>query len=259
MSLGNETFYPLSTWPVLCNGGGLFRWQVGHISVAYFFFPCHRYLFLILYYGIAVSWLSYSVSAWSLGQQVWRFSPAIAHLSSFWGFGNLQNHPVSLKIYASLLIANGKSVLNINSRRRPTSLHLKRRPYKVVLRGIRAKHSASSLKVFICNFCLPSNASLSWLGSSFFPACPPFVNTVYTPDQSRGSPRKVRNFYMYIFKIRFVLNVSKVHLSMFSEKTDIVRGWKKVKTFLVIHTNTWFILSSSAHKTIEQFFRFLLI
>ena len=54
-----------------------------------------------------------------------------------------------------------QSLLNINSRRRPTSLHLKRRPYKVVLRGIRAKHSASSLKVFICNFCLPSNASLS--------------------------------------------------------------------------------------------------
>ena len=35
--------------------------------------------------------------------------------------------------------------------------------------GIRAKHSASSLKVFICNFCLSSNASLSWLGTSFFP------------------------------------------------------------------------------------------
>ena len=31
-------FHPLSTWPVLSNGGGLFRWQVGHISVAYFFF-----------------------------------------------------------------------------------------------------------------------------------------------------------------------------------------------------------------------------
>ena len=133
-------FHPLSTWPVLCNGGGLFRSQVGHISVAYFFFSCHKYLFLILYYGIAVSWLSYSVSAWSLGQHVWRFSPAIAHLSSFWDFGNLQNHPVSLKIYASLLIANSKSVLNIKSRRRP---------YKVVLRGIRAKHSASSLKVLI--------------------------------------------------------------------------------------------------------------
>ena len=25
--------YPLSTWPVLFNGGGLFHWQVGHISV----------------------------------------------------------------------------------------------------------------------------------------------------------------------------------------------------------------------------------
>ena len=50
---------------------------------------------------------------------------------------------------------------NIKSRRRPTSLYLKRRPYKVILGGIRAKHSANSLKVFICNFCFPSNASLS--------------------------------------------------------------------------------------------------
>ena len=116
-----------------------------------------------------MSWLSCSVSEWSLGQHVCRFSLAITHLSSFWGFGNLQNHPVSLKIYASLLIANSKSVLNIKSRRRPTSLYLKRRPYKVILGGIRAKHSASSLKVFICNFCLSSNASLSWPGTSFFP------------------------------------------------------------------------------------------
>ena len=106
-------FHPLSTWPVLSSGGGLFRWQVGHISVTYFFFYCHQYLFLLLFYRIAVSWLSYSVSAWSLGQHVCSFSPAITHLSSFWGFGNLQNHPVSLKIYASLLISNSKSVLNI--------------------------------------------------------------------------------------------------------------------------------------------------
>ena len=112
---------------------------------------------------------TWPVSVWSLSQHVCRFSPAIAHLSSFWGFGNLQNHPVSLKIYASLLIANSKSILNIKSRRRPTSLYLKRRPYKVILGGIRAKHSASSLKVFICNFCLSSNASLPWLGTSFFP------------------------------------------------------------------------------------------
>ena len=162
-------FHPLSTWPVLSRGGGLFRWQVGHISVAYFFFSCHQYLFLLLFYRIAVSWLSYSVSAWSLSQHVCPFSPAITHLSSFWCFANLQNHPVSLKIYAYLLIANSKSVLNIKSRRRPTSMYLKRRPYKVILGGIRAKHSASSLKVFICNFCLPFNASLSWLGPSFFP------------------------------------------------------------------------------------------
>ena len=123
-------------------------------SLISFFFSCHH-LFLPLFYRIAVSWLSYSVSAWSLGQHVCRFSPTITHLSSFWGFGNLQNHPVSLKIYASLLIANSKSILNIKSRRRPTSLYLKRRPYKVSLRGIRAKHSASSLKVSIAIFVYP--------------------------------------------------------------------------------------------------------
>ena len=73
--------HALSTWPVLCNGGGLFRWQVGHISVAYFSFSRHQYLFLFLFYRIVVIWLSYSVSVWSLGQHVCRFSPAIAHLS----------------------------------------------------------------------------------------------------------------------------------------------------------------------------------
>ena len=92
----------------------------GHISVAYFFFPCHQDLFIFLFYRIAVSWLSYSGSVWSLGQHVCGFSPAIAHLSNFWCFGNLQNHPGSLKIYASLLISNSKSKLNIKSRRHPT-------------------------------------------------------------------------------------------------------------------------------------------
>ena len=50
----------------------------------------------LIQYRIVVIWLSYSVSAWSLGQHVCRFSPAIAYSSSFWWcFGNLQNHPVS--------------------------------------------------------------------------------------------------------------------------------------------------------------------
>ena len=85
-----------------------------------FFLPPRFALFIFLFYRIAVSWLSNSVSMWSLGQHVCSFSPTIAHLSSFWCFGNLQNHPVSLKIYASLLIANSKSILNIRSRRHPT-------------------------------------------------------------------------------------------------------------------------------------------
>ena len=71
-------FHPLSTWPVLCNGEGPFCWQVGHISVAYFSFSRHQYLFLFLFYRIVVTWLSYSVSVWSLGQHVCCFSPAIA-------------------------------------------------------------------------------------------------------------------------------------------------------------------------------------
>ena len=98
-------FHPLSTWPVLCNGGGLFRWQVGHISVAYFFFSCHQYLFLLLFYRIAVSWLSCSVSEWSLGQHVCRFSLAITHLSSFWGFGNPLIGPEGRR-YFTILPAN---------------------------------------------------------------------------------------------------------------------------------------------------------
>ena len=131
-------FHPLSTWPVAyrtfrTHGRFVprrfvpevemirpFRWQVGHISVAYFSFSRHQYLFLFLFYRIVVIWLSYSVSVWSLGQHVCRFSPAIAHLSSFWCFADLQNHPVSLKIYAYLLIANSKSLLNIKSWRHPT-------------------------------------------------------------------------------------------------------------------------------------------
>ena len=48
-------------------------------------------------------------------------------------------------------------------------MHLKRHPYKVIFGRVRAKHSARSLKVFICNFCLSSNTSLSGLGTSFFP------------------------------------------------------------------------------------------
>ena len=75
---------------------------------------------------------------------VCRFSPAI-ELLMLWK--PKENHPVSLKIYTSLLIANSKSILNIKSRRHPTKLYLKRSPYKAILGGIRAKHSASSLKV----------------------------------------------------------------------------------------------------------------
>ena len=157
-------FYPLLTWPVLCHGGGLFRWQVGHISVAYFFF------FLPLIFVFTSVLPNWSELAFVFGFSV-KFGPTCLPLFSSHRplvelllLRHLRNHPVSLKIYAFLLIANSKSVLDIKSWRRPTSLYL-----KVIFGGIRAKHSASSLKVFIRNFCLPSNASLSWLGTSFFP------------------------------------------------------------------------------------------
>ena len=96
------------------------KYAMGHISVAYFFFSYHQDLFIFLFHRIAVSWLSHSVSVWSLNQHVCRFSSAIVLQPSFWCSGNLQNHPVSLKIYASLLIANSKSLLDITSRRHPT-------------------------------------------------------------------------------------------------------------------------------------------
>ena len=123
------------------------------------FFSRHQYLFLFLFYRIVVSWLSYSVSAWRLGQHVCCFSAAIAHLSIFWCFGNLQNHPVAFKIYTSLLIANRKSVLNIESRRHPTELHLKTRPYKVIL----------GLQVHFWQSGFIYTTSLSWQGTTFFP------------------------------------------------------------------------------------------
>ena len=65
-SLVSESFsrslFSISSWAVLCNGGGLFRRQVGHISVAYLFFSWQQHLFLFLFYRIVVTWLSYSVS-----------------------------------------------------------------------------------------------------------------------------------------------------------------------------------------------------
>ena len=114
--------FSISTWTVLFNGRRLLRLITSrpYIRRLYFFFSCHQDFFIFLFYRIAVSWLSYSVSMWSLGQHVCRFSPAVTHLSSFWCFGNLQNHPGSLKIYASVLISNSKSMLNIKSRRHPT-------------------------------------------------------------------------------------------------------------------------------------------
>ena len=124
------------------------------MCIAYFLFSCHQDLFIFLFYRITVSWLSYLVSMRSLVQHVCCFSAAIAHLLSFWCFGNLQ-----------------ESYCFLEDIRAPFDCkqQLKRSPYKVILSEIRAKHSANSLKVFICNFCLSSNASLSWLGTSFFP------------------------------------------------------------------------------------------
>ena len=114
-------FHPLSTWPVLCS---IWRRSLLLTSKPY---TRHLFLFFSPPISVYISVLqncsgvaSNLVSVWSLGQCVCCFSAAIAHLSSFWCFGNLQNHPVSLKMYASLLNANSKSVLNIKSWRHPT-------------------------------------------------------------------------------------------------------------------------------------------
>ena len=152
-------FHPLSTWPVLSNGGGLFSWQVGHISVAYFTSVLQNCSELAFVFGFSV-----------------KFGPTCLPL--FFSHHPLVEllrlrHPTKSSCFLEDIRVpfdcKQKSVLNIKSRRRSMSLYLKRRPYKVILGGIRAKHSASSLKVFICNFCLPCNSSLSWLGTSFFP------------------------------------------------------------------------------------------
>ena len=88
---------------------------------------CRLFLFFLpprlVYISVSPNWseLDFVLSSmWSLGQDVCCFSPAIVHLLSFWCLGNLQNHPVSLKIYASLFSANSKSLLNIKSIRQPT-------------------------------------------------------------------------------------------------------------------------------------------
>ena len=52
-----------------------------YISVAYFLLSCHQDLFIFLFYRIVMSWLSYSVSVWSMGQHVCLFSSAIAPVS----------------------------------------------------------------------------------------------------------------------------------------------------------------------------------
>ena len=93
-----------------------------YIRRLFIFFLPPRFVYISVSPNL-VSWLSYSVSMWSFGQHVCLFSPAITHLSNFWCVRNLpadlQNHPVLLKIYASLLIANNKSILNIKIRRHP--------------------------------------------------------------------------------------------------------------------------------------------
>ena len=156
---------------------------------------CHLFLFflppisvLLLFYRIAVSWLSYSVSAWSLGQHVCHFSSAITHLSSFWGFGNRTKSSCFLEDIRVPFDWKQQISTKYKSRRCPTSLYLKRHPYKVILGGIRAEHSASLLKVFICNFCFSLQRLAFMTRHQFFPACPPFVNTVYSQLSPCGHP-----------------------------------------------------------------------
>ena len=134
MSLVNKIFHPLSTWPVLCNGGGPFRWQVGHISSLISLFSRHQCLFLFLF-----------------NRSGFRF-------------------PFQCEVWANMFSAflQASEVRQVGDGSITYTIILLPCPYKVILSEIRAKHCASSLKVFICNFCLSSSASLSWLGTSFF-------------------------------------------------------------------------------------------
>ena len=57
---------------------------------------------------------------------------------------------------------------------------MKRSPYKVILGGIRAKHSASFAESLHLQFLFTLQRLAFMTRHQFFPACPPFVNTVYT-------------------------------------------------------------------------------
>ena len=122
-------FHPLSTWTVLCNGGGLFRWQVGHISVAYFFFLATNICFYSCF--TELQWAGFRIRV------------------SF----------------------DCKQQISTKHSKQKTShvLVFKKTSIQSYFKGIRAKHSASSLRVFVSKFCLSPNASLSWLDTSFFP------------------------------------------------------------------------------------------
>ena len=59
-------------------------------------------------------------------------------------------------------------------------MYLKRSPYKVILGGIRAKHSASFTESSHLQVLFILQRLAFMTRHQFFPACPPFVNTVYT-------------------------------------------------------------------------------
>ena len=139
----SDLFFPvflfsISTWTVLFNGRHLLRQQSSrHISVAYFFFSCHQDLHCLYFCFTELQWAGFCTR---FQCEVWAnmfaafLQPSPVHLSSFWCFGNLQNHPVSLKIYASLLIANSKSVLNIKSRKTSHVIIFKKTPIQSYFR-----------------------------------------------------------------------------------------------------------------------------
>ena len=159
MSLENKSF-TRSRLDLFCNGGGLFRWQVGHIFVAYFFF--FSLPISVLFYRIVVGWLSYSVSAWRLGQHVCCFSAAIAHLSIFWCFGKsscyLEDTHVPFDCKPQISTKHWKQKTSHGIAFKKTSIQSYFR-------------SASSLlTVRIYKYYLAFMTR-----HHFFPACPPFV------------------------------------------------------------------------------------
>ena len=139
-----------------------------------FFFSCRQDLFIFLFYRIAMSWRSYSVSMWSLGENAafLQLLPTCRRSSDA-----SETYKIILfpwRYTRPFWLQKSKSVLNIKSRK---TSHVRTKLFQVesVLNTPQV-HWKSSFAILVYPPIKSSNASLSWLGTSFLPPCPPFVN-----------------------------------------------------------------------------------